>query len=143
MGLFDFFNIDKKENREIITNSLGVFQFLSINGLAHCQGKVRSKTNNGIEILFPIKSDGVSPYQIEYFERIENSWISIWNQISTNKKSIKLTDYSVVRMLIPDKENEHYDIDAEIVLQKDGNIISLIMKDLNIEEIMEVENICN
>ena len=138
MGLFDFFTIDKKENRKTITNSIGVFQLLSISGLTHYQGKVRSKVNNNIEILFPIKHDGISPYQVEYFKRIENSWIPIWNQISTHKKSINFNDYSVVRILIPDKGNEHYNIDAEIVLQKDGNIVSLLMKDLNIEEIVEI-----
>ena len=50
---------------------------------------------------------------------------------------IDFENYKVVNIIIPDKGNEFYDMDAEIVFKKDSNFISVILTDLNVEEIIE------
>lgn len=42
-----------------------------------------------------------------------------------------------MNIIIPDKGNEFYDMDAEIVFKKNSNFISVILTDLNVEEIIE------
>ena len=135
MGLFDFLKKEKKE--KVVTNSIGEFSFVKIDGTNNYKGKVKSKINDEIEVLFPIKEDSISEYQIEYFKKIEVSWTSISNQLSAKKPDTDFRDYKVVNILIPDKGNEFYDMDAEIVLQKEENIYSLILTDLNLDNIIE------
>ena len=136
MGLLNFLKRDR--NKKItITTSIGEFYFLEIDGTKNYQGKVKSKINDDIEVLFPINDDSISEYQINYFKKIENSWISILKQISTQKPDIHFMDYTVVSILIPDKGNKFYDVDAEIVIQKEESVFSLIMADLNVDEIIE------
>ncbi|MDR2206481.1 MAG: hypothetical protein LBE36_10065 [Flavobacteriaceae bacterium] len=135
MGLFDFFKKDKKE--KTITNSIGEFTFLKIHGENQWKGIINSKINDKIEVLFPMENENISTYQIEYFKRIENAWDSIFKQLLTMKPNMDFKDYKVTSMLIPDQENEVYDMDAEIVLQKGENIFSLILEDLNLDEVIE------
>ena len=40
-------------------------------------------------------------------------------------------------ILIPDKGNEFYDVDAEIVIKREESTFSLILADLNVDEIIE------
>jgi len=137
MGLFDFLKKEKKRTKTII-NSIGEFAFLKIDGTKNYQGKVRSKISDNIEILFPIGDESISIYQIEYFKRIENSWASIQKQLKIKDSKIDFSEYNIVSIVIPDRENEFYDMDAEIVLQKNKNILSVILKDLDVEEIIKI-----
>jgi len=137
MGILNFLKRDR--NKKIaVTTSIGEFYFLETNGTKNYQGKVKSKINDDIELLFPINDDNISEYQINYFKKIENSWISILQQASTQKPNINFKDYKVVSILIPDKGNKFYDVDVEIVVQKGEEIFSLILSDLNVNEIIEV-----
>lgn len=42
-----------------------------------------------------------------------------------------------MNIIIPDKGNEFYDMDVEIVFKKNNNFIFVILTDLNVEEIID------
>ena len=139
MGLFNFPKSGKNENIKTVSNSIGEFKYLIINGERQYKGKVKSTIaiNYEINVTFPLIDENISTYQIDYFRRIENNWISILNQLSIKKPDTDFRDYKVLDVFIPDKGNESYDKDAEIVLEKEGYLVSLVMKDLDIDEIIE------
>ena len=136
MGLFDFFKSSKKERIKSITNTIGKFTFIEVDAIKNYKGLVNSKINNGIEILFPVNENEISNYQTEYYKKIESNWTPILNQLKKQYPNISIENYKVKSILIPDKNHQYYDMDAEIVLQNESNIISLILKDLIIEEII-------
>ena len=80
----------------------------------------------------------LSVYQIEYFKKIENSWDSILQKLRDLNPKIHFENFEVVNIMIPDQGNEFYEEHAEIVLKKNSFIISVILKDLNVEEIIEI-----
>ena len=136
MGLFDFLKSSKKERIKSITNTIGKFTFIEVDAIKNYKGLVNSKINNGIEILFPVNENEISNYQTEYYKNIESNWTPILNQLKKQYPNISIENYKVKSILIPDKNHQYYDMDAEIVLQNESNIISLILKDLIIEEII-------
>ncbi|WP_234111295.1 MULTISPECIES: hypothetical protein [Chryseobacterium] len=139
MGLFDIFKSSKRENVNTIFNHIGKFSFIESDGTKNFKGIINSNIGQNIELLFPINGTEISNYQTEYFKKIENNWNSILNQLKNLNSRTDFENYRVVNVLIPDKGNEFYDMDAEIVFQKNNNIISAILINLNVEEIIEVQ----
>jgi len=137
MGIFNF--LKKEQNEKVVTNSIGEFSFVKIDGTKNYKGKIKSNFFDTVEVIFPINEDSISEYQIEYFKKIENNWSSISKQLSAKKSDTDFRDYRVVTLLIPDKGSEFYDMDAEIVLEKGKSIFSLILTDLNLDEIIECQ----
>ena len=137
MGIFDIFKSSKNENANPIFNSIGKFSFVEFDGTKNFKGNINSNIGQNIELLFPINGTEISTYQTEYFKKIENNWNSIINQLKNLNSQIEFENYKVVNIIIPDKENEFYDVDAEIVFEKNGNIISAILTALNADEIIE------
>ena len=122
MGIFDIFKSSKNENANPIFNSIGKFSLVEFDGTKNFKGNINSNIGQNIELLFPINGTEISTYQTEYFKKIENNWNSIINQLKNLNSQIEFENYKVVNIIIPDKENEFYDMDAEIVFEKNGNI---------------------
>jgi len=137
MGLFNIFKSSKRENLKSIFNSIGKFSFIEFDGTKNFKGNIDSNIGENIELLFPINGVEISNYQTEYFRKIENNWNSILNQLKNLNSKIDFENYAVINILIPDKGNELYDMDAEIVFQKNNYIISVILTDLEVDEIIE------
>lgn len=138
MGFFDIFKSSKNENKHSISNSIGSFSFTEFDGTKNYIGIIDSKIDQNIELLFPINDNNISNYQIEYFKEIEDNWNSIFQQLKLEKTQIDFENYHITNIMIPDKNNNSYDIDAEIVLKKHTNIISVILNNLIVEEIIEI-----
>ncbi|MGA9212259.1 hypothetical protein [Kaistella sp.] len=137
MGLFDIFKSSKKENHNPISNSIGQFFYSEFDGTKNFKGIINSTIDKNIEILFPINESEISKYQFDYFKKIETNWISIRQKLKIFNSQIDFENYKVVHILIPDKKHEHYDMGAEIVFQNKENFISVILNDINIDEIIE------
>jgi len=137
MSLFNFFKLSKTENIPPVFNSIGKFSFTKLDGTKNFKGTVNSIIGKNIELLFPINENEISTYQTEYFKKIENNWNSIVLQLKNLNSQIDFENYKVVNIIIPDKGNEFYDMDAEIVFKKNSNFISVILTDLNVEEVIE------
>lgn len=136
MGLFDFFKSSKKEEVRSIVNSIGKFTFIEFDGTKNYKGLIDSKINNAIEVLFPVNENEISDYQTEYYKKIEVNWNLISNQLKEQDPQINIENYKVKNILIPEKNHKCYDMDAEIVLQDKSNIISIILKDLTVDEVI-------
>lgn len=136
MGLFDFFKSSKKEGIRPIVNNIGKFTFIEVDGTKNYKGLVNSKINNDIEILFPVHENEISNYQTDYYKKIESNWSLISNQLKNQYPNISIENFKVKNILIPDKNHQYYDMDAEIVFQYKSNIISVILKDLTIDEVI-------
>lgn len=137
MGFLNFFKSNKNEQIKPIINSIGKFLFTEFDGTKNFKGNISSIIGQNIELLFPVIQTQISNYQIEYFKKIENNWNSILQQLKNLKPKIDFENYKVVNIMIPEKGNEFYDVDAEIVFKKKENIISAILIDLNVDEIIE------
>lgn len=137
MGLFNFFRSSKNENVKPIINSIGKFSFTEFDKTKNFKGNINSNIGQNIELLFPVNGAQISNYQIEYFKEIENNWNSIIQQLKNLNPKIDFENYKVINILIPDKGSEFYDVDAEIVFQKKSNIVSAILIELNVDEIIE------
>ena len=138
MAFFDFLKSAKHINKNSITNNIGKFTYLEFDGTNNYTGIINSSINKNIELLFPISGNEITNYQTGYFKKIENNWSSILKQLKNKNSQIDFENYKVVNIMIPDQENEFYDIDAEIVLKKKDFIISAILSDINVEEIIEI-----
>ncbi|MGI6046593.1 MAG: hypothetical protein ACOYEG_01070 [Petrimonas sp.] len=138
MGLFNFFKKSKTEKIDPIINDIGTFSFQEIDETRNFIGKINSKIGNKIELVFPIQQNSISDYQIDYFKKIENDWNSIISKSKKLKPALDFKEYSVVSILIPDKEDEYYDIEAEIVLKRKEEIVSIILNNSTIEDIIEI-----
>jgi hypothetical protein len=138
MGLLDFFKSSKKQNQKSVQTSIGTFNYVEFDGTKNYKGIAESAIGNQIEVLFPINGTEISDYQIEYFKKIESNWSDIKEQFKTQHPQIDIENYRVTSLLIPDKNHEFYDMDAEIVIQKKSATISIILSDLRIEEIIEI-----
>ena len=138
MGFFNFFKSNKSETIYPITNSIGTFSFVEIDGTKNYKGIINSTIGNKIELLFPINENSISDYQTDYFRKIEKKWSSIISESKNLKPLIDFENYTVVSIMIPDKENKFYDVDSEIVMQKKSKIISLILNDLTVDEVIEI-----
>ncbi|WP_194776225.1 hypothetical protein [Pararhodonellum marinum] len=44
----------------------------------------------------------------------------------------------ISNILIPDKENDDYDMDAEIVFDSKGDYISVILADIDVDEVIQI-----
>ena len=137
MGLFDFLWASKKESVKPIINSIGKFSFIEFDGTKNFTGNVNSIIGQNIEILFPVNGTQISSYQIEYFKKIENSWTSIKQQLKNLNPKIDFENYKVIDIMIPDQGNEFYDVDAEIVFQKKSFIVSAILIDVSVDQLIE------
>ena len=136
MGLFDFLKSSKKEEVKSIVNSIGKFTFIEFDGTKNYKGLIDSKINDAIEVLFPVKENEISDYQTEYYKKIESNWNLISNQLKEKNPQINIENFKITNILIPDKNHQYYDMDAEIVLQNKSNIISIILKDLTVDEVI-------
>ena len=110
MGIFDIFKSSKNENANPIFNSIGKFSLVEFDGTKNFKGNINSNIGQNIELLFPINGTEISTYQTEYFKKIENNWNSIINQLKNLNSQIEFENYKVVNIIIPDKENEFYDL---------------------------------
>ena len=136
MGLLDFLKSSKKEEVKSIVNSIGKFTFIELDGTKNYKGLIDSKINDAIEVLFPVNENEISDYQTEYYKKIESNWNLISNQLKEKDPQINIENYKIKNILIPDKSDRYYDMDAEIVLQNKSNIISIILKDLTVDEVI-------
>ena len=136
MGLFDFLKSSKKEEVKSIVNSVGKFTFIELDGTKNYKGLIDSKINDAIEVLFPVNENEISYYQSEYYKKIESNWNLISNQLKEQDPQINIENFKITNILIPDKNHQYYDMDAEIVLQNKSNIISIILKDLTVDEVI-------
>ncbi|TJZ51826.1 hypothetical protein FAZ15_19965 [Sphingobacterium olei] len=137
MGIFSFFKSSKKEHENAVLNSIGKFNFIEFNGTKNYKGFIDSKMGKNIELLFPINGTEISFYQTEYFKKIEDNWHTILNQLDDQNAKIDFENFNVTSIMIPDQGSEFYDVDGEIVLEKDATIISVILKDIIVEDIIE------
>lgn len=116
MGFFDNFRSLKKQKHMTLFNSIGEFSYVESDGTRNYKGNINSSIGQNIELLLPITGSEISAYQIEYFKKIENNWSFIKQQLKKLNSQTDFENYKVVSILIPGKENEFYDMDAEIVL---------------------------
>ena len=147
MGIFDFFTSKPKTQPEYI-NGIGELTYSSqFNEYAY-RGKIDSASlKYKIGIVFPTRNKAISDYQKMYFKELERNINKILEEASKIPSSkIVLADCIVDDILIPDKENNSYDVDAEIVVsQKERpniygtSIYTIIMKDLNVAEVIFIE----
>lgn len=139
MGFFNFLNFKKKNEHPALFHSIGKFSFTLIDNEPNYIGIVDFKINKNVELIFPV-TDGtkISEDQFEYFRNIENSWNSILNQSKDQKPKIDFENYSVICIMIPEKNHKSYDVDAEIVMKKRDNIISIIMSNLTVDKVIEI-----
>lgn len=136
MGLLDFLKSSKKEEVKSIVNSIGKFSFIEFDGTKNYKGLIDSKINDAIEVLFPVNENEISDYQTEYYKKIESNWNLISKQLKEQDPQINIENFKITNILIPDKNHRFYDMDAEIVLQNKSNIISIILKDLTVDEVI-------
>lgn len=136
MKMFTLFKSKQSEKWPPITNNIGTFLFQDRDGEKKYEGKVDTEINAGIEIVLPVNTYEISKYQTEYFEKIELNWHSILSQMKSKNTEIDFENYTIVTMMIPDVGNEFYDVDAEIVLRKNHEMVSVILSDLNVDEII-------
>lgn len=136
MGLFDIIRSGKGQKN--VCNDIGEFAFTELEGTNNFKGTVNSKIGQGIELLFPVNTTEISHYQTEYFREIESNWSFILKQLKSLNSKNDFELYSVTSILIPEKESDFYDMDAEIVFQKGNDIISIILSGLSVDEIIEI-----
>ena len=136
MGFFNFFKSNKSENRKPVVNSIGKFSYTEFDGTKGFKGHINSIIGQNIELLFPVSHTEISNYQTDYYKKIEDNWSSILQQLKNLKPEIDFENCKVVTILIPDKGNEFYDVDAEIVFEIKSFIISVIMTELSVDEII-------
>ena len=136
MALFDFLKTPKPKNKHSIHNNIGEFSYIEFDGTKNYKGIINSSISKNIELLFSISGNEITNYQTAYFKKIENNWNSILKQLKSHNSQIDFDNYKVVNIVIPDEENKFYDMDAEIVLENNNILISAILKDTNVEEII-------
>lgn len=145
MGTFDFFK-SKSKNKPIEILPLGKLMFSSENSEYAYRGKINFlDMEYKTEIVLPTNNRKISEYQLTYFKEIYKNLKGILDFATKMPDSkIELSKSRVESVLIPDKENNNYDIDAEIVItQKDRkiigkNIYSIILKKLEVVEIITI-----
>jgi len=127
--MFKFF----KKKRTIEIPVLGTFEIFKETGGFNISANYNSRFMGRIKISFPTKTEEVSSHQLETWQNIEKNW-------DKYKKSIPL-GFKPVDVLIPEFKSLAYDeIDAEIVLMnKQENIKSIILKNKEIDEIIDIE----
>ncbi len=138
MGLFDIFKAFQNEKTKSVTNDLGTFFLVEAHRTKEYQGSVKSKIDDRTKIHFPPENGVISNYQIEYFRRIENNWNSILNQLKFKIPRNEFSEMKISNILIPDKENDDYDMDAEIVFDSKGDYISVILADIDVDEVIQI-----
>ena len=136
MGIFNLFKSNKSENRPPLNNEIGTFLFTDLDGEKRYSGRINSKFKEGIELIFPVDKGEISIYQIEYFEKIERNFQTILSRLRGMNSEIDFENYDVESVMIPDKGNKWYDVDAEIVFHKNEQIVSVILNGLNVDEII-------
>ena len=136
MGIFNFLRSKRSDHRPPIINTIGTFLFTDLDGEKRYIGKINSKFKEGIELIFPVDNREISIYQTEYFKKIESNWQSILSQLMEKYSEMKFEDYGVETVMIPDKDNEWYDVDGEIVFHKNDQIVSVILSGLNVDDII-------
>jgi hypothetical protein len=98
------------------------------------------------EVVFPSDTKRISDYQISYLKEIDNNIKAILDYASKMPDSkIELSKCKIVSVLISDRENNRYNVSAEIVVaQKERkniyrkSIYSLIINELKVVEIITI-----
>jgi hypothetical protein len=145
----EFFNFlkSKPSPKADYISGIGDFIYSSDFGENAYRGKINfTNLEYKTEVVFPSDTKDISVYQLSYFKEIDNNIKAILEYASKMPDSkIELSKCNVVRVLIPDKENNKYDISSEIVVaQKEKkniygkSIYSLIMHELKIVEIITI-----
>jgi hypothetical protein len=137
MGIINFFRNKESAKKLPLINDIGEFSFFEFNGTRNYKGIVNSIINPNIELLFPLNGDEISIYQKDYFRNIEQNWKFIQQQIKSKKTKIDIEDFRVISIMIPDIGDEIYDVESEIVIQNKLVILSVIMANFKVIELIE------
>ncbi|MFC4688881.1 hypothetical protein ACFO5T_00430 [Dokdonia genika] len=146
MGLFDIFK-SKKEIKSDYIPEIGELIFSAEHNDYACRGKINlTNFEYKTEIVFPSVSNNITDYQLAYFKRINDNIKDILDFASKMPDSkIVLSKCRVDSVSIPNRENNSYDMDAEIVVtQKEKaniygrSIYSLIMDELKVAKIITI-----
>ncbi len=139
MGIFNFFNKNNKRESIFIENEFGIFTLKMFGDSKNMVCIIDSPINNKIELVFPVFKDVITEYQVDYFKQIESNWKLILERIKNKLPEIQQHTFKVLSIMIPDKENPEYEVHAEIVLEINNNIISIILHDLQVDEIIMID----
>ena len=146
MGLFDIFK-SKKEIKSDYIPGMGELIFSAEHNENACRGKINlTNLEYKTKIVFPSDSNNITDYQLAYFKRINDNIKDILDFASKMPNSkIVLSKCRVDSVSIPNRENNSYDMDAEIVVtQKEKSniygrsIYSLIMDELKVAKIITI-----
>ncbi|MFZ1633330.1 MAG: hypothetical protein WAT43_05595 [Chitinophagales bacterium] len=100
---------------------------------------IDSPINKKIELVFPVFKDVITAYQVDYFKKIESNWKLILDRIKNKLPETPRNTFKVLTVMIPDKENTEYETHAEIVLEVNNSVYSVILKDLQVDAIITIE----
>ncbi|AUC15801.1 hypothetical protein BTO06_11860 [Tenacibaculum sp. SZ-18] len=146
MGTFDFLKPKSKEQFEYVDGIGKLIYTYEFDEYAY-RGKIYSKSlEYPIKIILPTTNRKISDYQKAYFNNLEENFKKILEEASKAPNSkIVVADCRINEVLIPHKENNIYDIDAEIVVSEKvkskvygKSIYSIIMKELNVIDIINI-----
>ena len=146
MKKFNFLKSKTKIEFENIPD-VGKLFFLSDLGEYAYRGQIKFiNFEYKIEIVFPTDNRELSTYQRSYFKDInKNLKIILDDATRIVNSKIELSKCKVICVLIPDINNDRYNVSAEIVVTQKKkinifgkNIYSIIMKELEIVEIITI-----
>ena len=146
MGFFDFFKGQQKNLAEFIEGIGWLTYSLENNELAY-RGKVDiNNFNYKIELDFPTNKKIITPYQKNYFTELVNRLDSILLDAVHKHDNLSTIDMLKVKcIMIPDKMDDRFDINSEIVVtygkhksSHKNEIYSIILVGFNIEEIIDI-----
>ncbi len=139
MGIFNFFNKNSKIKPILVENELGNFTLKMFGDSKNMVCIIDSPINKKIELVFPVFKDVITAYQVDYFKKIESNWKLILDRIKNKLPETPRNTFKVLSVMIPDKENPEYETHAEIVLELNNSVYSVILKDLQVDAIITIE----
>ena len=146
MKIFEFLKSKQKSRLEYFSE-IGELSYSDELDFPSYSGKVNLKNlNYPIEVVFPVVDNKVTEHQKATFFKLDKNITQILDQVAKFPDSkIILSNIKIESILIPDKDDSSFDLDAEIVTsQKEKfnlhgkRLYSLIIKNLNIEEIITI-----
>lgn len=131
-----FHSSDSKPPKTI-TNALGTFTLNKM--LKVYTGRITSGLGVKMNLAFPEINNGITDYQINLFRQMDLNWTEFFEKLKEKKSEVDFENYYINTVMIPDEKDTAYDVQAEIVLQKQDNVYSVILKDFTITGIIEIE----
>lgn len=126
------FNFLKKNKETIEVHRIGTFTVNPFNDNYMLEGSHSVNTLGRIELSFPTKDKIVSDYQINMLFSLA--------EILKGIKEVLPNEFSIVSVMIPDQNSFEFDsIDAEIVIKSENELKSIILKDSQLKEIINID----